>query len=184
LNDNGTEYLTYHYYDGNNNGAPTLEISHLLWSNNWPVNSPDWIVNGTYKIVNEGNGLAWDDWGCTGASLQAIAQNTYWGGTCQQWVFTQLGYGLYKITCADGGLAAEVYGCSSADNALLDIYSYWAGSCQQWKVEHESDGSYVLESYNGNRVVDVPNGTTTTGPQLQIYDYLGGTPQKWLIQSP
>jgi len=28
--------ISYHYYDGNNNGAPTLGISNLNWSGGWP----------------------------------------------------------------------------------------------------------------------------------------------------
>jgi arabinan endo-1,5-alpha-L-arabinosidase len=184
-NSDNTEYLTYHYYDGNNNGAPTLEISHTLWgSDGWPINSPDWIANGTYKIVNNGNGLAWDDWGCTGASLQAIAENTYWGGTCQKWVFKQLGYGSYEVTCALGGLSSDVYNCSPAAGSKLDIYSYWGGSCQQWRIERYANGSYVFESLNGNRVVDIPNGTNTTGTQLQIFDYNGLWTQQWNVLAP
>ena len=29
LNDNGTNWFTYHYYDGNNNGAATLGTGRL-----------------------------------------------------------------------------------------------------------------------------------------------------------
>jgi arabinan endo-1,5-alpha-L-arabinosidase len=185
FSESGIEFISYHFYDGNANGAPTLRASRVLWdSSGWPYASADWIANGTYKIVNKGNGLAWDDWGCTGASLQAICQNTYSGLTCQKWTFATLGNGLYRINCAQGGLSAEALNCSASNGAKLDIYSYWGGSCQQWNIERASDGSYVLASGNGNRVVDVPNASTTTGTQLQIWDYLGNNAQKWLIQSP
>jgi len=30
-------YLTYHYYDGNNNGTPTLNLVTLSYENQWPV---------------------------------------------------------------------------------------------------------------------------------------------------
>jgi len=185
FSEGGVEYINYHFYDGNANGTPLMRISNIRWdSANWPYASADWVSNGRYKVVNAGNGLAWDDWGCTGASLQAIAQNTYSGLNCQRWDFTSLGNGAYRINCAQGGLAAEVLNCSPNNGAKLDIYSYWGGGCQQWNIERASDGRYVISSVNGNRVVDVPNGTTTTGTQLQIWDYLGGNAQKWLIQSP
>ena len=183
--ENGIEFLTYHFYNGLANGAPTLALSSFKWdSAGWPYASADWIANGRYKIVNKGNNLAWDNWGCGGASGQAIAQNTYTGITCQRWDFTSLGNGEYRVNCATGGLSAEVINRANANGAKLDIYSYWGGDCQKWKVERASDGSYVMSSVNGNRVVDVPNATTATGTQLQIWDYNGGNAQRWLIQAP
>lgn len=41
--DNGTYWLTYHYYDGNNGGTPTLGLGRLAWSaDGWPVFTNDW----------------------------------------------------------------------------------------------------------------------------------------------
>jgi len=36
------DLLTFHYYDGNNNGAPTLEIRSLTWNetSHWPIPPP------------------------------------------------------------------------------------------------------------------------------------------------
>jgi hypothetical protein len=43
LNDNGTNWLTYHYYDGNNGGTATLGLGVLTWSaDGWPVFTNDW----------------------------------------------------------------------------------------------------------------------------------------------
>lgn len=183
--ENGVEYLTYHFYDGNLNGTPTLRLSNLRWdSAGWPNASADWISNGRYKIMNQGNSLVWEDWGCTGSSLEPIAQGTYRGSLCQQWDFTSLGNGAYKITSAQGGLAANVFNCSPAAGAKLDIFGYGGGSCQQFNIERASDGSYVLASVNGNHVVDVPFATTTIGTQLQIWFYNGFSAQKWLIRPP
>ncbi|HEX9047307.1 MAG TPA: family 43 glycosylhydrolase, partial [Verrucomicrobiae bacterium] len=43
MNDNGTNWFTYHYYDGNNNGTPTLGLARLNWSaDGWPVLTNDW----------------------------------------------------------------------------------------------------------------------------------------------
>jgi arabinan endo-1,5-alpha-L-arabinosidase len=183
--ENGVAYLSYHFYDGNLNGTPSLRLSNLRWdSAGWPYASADWISNVRYKIMNQGNGLVWEDWGCTGSSLEPIAQGSYSNSLCQQWDFTSLGDGAYKITSAQSGLAADVFNCSSAPGAKLDIFGYWGGTCQQFNVERASNGSYVLASLNGNNVVDVPNATTTAGTQLQIWSYNGFNAQKWLISSP
>ncbi len=43
LNLNGKNWLTYHYYDGNNDGDATLGIGQLNWSaDGWPVFTNDW----------------------------------------------------------------------------------------------------------------------------------------------
>jgi arabinan endo-1,5-alpha-L-arabinosidase len=43
LNDNGTNWLTYHYYDGANWGAPAVGMSRLYWTaDGWPAVTNDW----------------------------------------------------------------------------------------------------------------------------------------------
>ena len=38
MNDNGTNWFTFHYYDGNNNGAATVAMNQLHWgTNGWPI---------------------------------------------------------------------------------------------------------------------------------------------------
>jgi hypothetical protein len=51
LNDNGTNWLTYHYYDGNNAGTPTLGLGQMTWSTNgWPVFTNDWSAFYTFNV--------------------------------------------------------------------------------------------------------------------------------------
>lgn len=41
--ENGTNWFTYHYYDANNNGAPTLGLTQLQWTEDgWPALANDW----------------------------------------------------------------------------------------------------------------------------------------------
>lgn len=43
MNDNGTNWFTYHYYDGNNYGAATVGMDQIYWTTNgWPVVTNDW----------------------------------------------------------------------------------------------------------------------------------------------
>jgi arabinan endo-1,5-alpha-L-arabinosidase len=43
MNDNGTNWFTFHYYDGNNGGAPTLGLMRVNWlTNGWPALTNDW----------------------------------------------------------------------------------------------------------------------------------------------
>ncbi len=74
ISEGGANWFTYHYYDGNNNGDPTLDMEPLSWtSDNWPVFTNDWSAiynfqadardeNGQYYGMLEG-----------GASIQTDA---------------------------------------------------------------------------------------------------------------
>ncbi len=43
MNDNGTNWFTYHYYDGNNHGTATLGVMRLYWNpDGWPALTNDW----------------------------------------------------------------------------------------------------------------------------------------------
>jgi arabinan endo-1,5-alpha-L-arabinosidase len=43
MNDNGTNWFTFHYYDGNNNGVATLGLMQLSWTTDgWPALTNDW----------------------------------------------------------------------------------------------------------------------------------------------
>ncbi len=51
LNDNGTNWFTYHYYDGNNGGAATLGVGRLTWSaDGWPVFTNDWSAFYPFNV--------------------------------------------------------------------------------------------------------------------------------------
>lgn len=181
--ENGVEYLSHHFYDGTRNGAPTLRLSNLRWDggDGFPRASADWVANGRYKIINEGNSLVWENAGCTGNSLEAIAQGTYTGNLCEQWDFTSIGNGAYKITSAQSGLAANLLNCSADAGAKLNLFGYTGAGCQQFNIERAGNGGYVISSVNGNYVVDVPFGSIAVGTQLQTWFYNGFTAQKWLI---
>jgi arabinan endo-1,5-alpha-L-arabinosidase len=50
MNDNGTNWLTYHYYDGNNGGTATLGLGPLAWSaDGWPLFTNDWSAFYTFN---------------------------------------------------------------------------------------------------------------------------------------
>jgi hypothetical protein len=56
---NGTNWFTYHYYDGNNGGTATLGIGGLNWSaDGWPVFTNDWSAFYPFNIdASDASGL-------------------------------------------------------------------------------------------------------------------------------
>jgi len=50
MNDQGTNWFTYHYYDGNNNGAATLGLNRIYWTpDGWPALTNDWSAFYTFN---------------------------------------------------------------------------------------------------------------------------------------
>lgn len=58
LNDNGTNWFTYHYYDGNSGGAPKLALNRIYWTaDGWPALLNDWSALYPLAVnVNETSG--------------------------------------------------------------------------------------------------------------------------------
>lgn len=59
MNDNGTNWFTYHYYDGNNNGTATLGLNQIFWTaDGWPALTNDWSAFYTFNTdAREHRGL-------------------------------------------------------------------------------------------------------------------------------
>jgi arabinan endo-1,5-alpha-L-arabinosidase len=50
MNDHGTNWFTFHYYDGNANGAPELGLMQLNWTaDGWPALTNDWSAFYTFN---------------------------------------------------------------------------------------------------------------------------------------
>lgn len=181
LRENGSNFVSIHYYDGNDNGNPKLDIINMGFSGGWPFLTRDWIASGLYRITNKNSSKVWDAWGCTGVAGQSIAQGTWANLSCQKWNFTPLGNGEYRITNSLGGRAADIVYCNSANGAKLQLWDWLNNNCQKFEIERASDGSHVLTPLNGTRVVEVPNASTADGVQLALYDYNGHNTQRWNI---
>lgn len=183
LRENGSNFVSIHYYDGNDNGNAKLDIINMGFSNGWPFLTRDWVASGLYRITNKNSNLVWDAWGCTGAAGQAIAQGTWSNLNCQKWNFTPVGNGAYSITNSLGGRVADLVNCNNANGTKLQLWDWLNNDCQKFEIERAADGSHVLTPLFSDRVVEVPGKSTTAGVQLAIYTYNGGNNQKWVIAS-
>jgi arabinan endo-1,5-alpha-L-arabinosidase len=181
LTENGSNFVSMHYYDGNDNGNPKLDIANMGFSGGWPFITRDWIASGLYRITNKNSNMVWDAWGCTGASGQGIAQGAWANLSCQKWNLTPVGNGYYRITNSLGGLSADVVNCGTAAGTLMQLYAWLNNNCQKFKIERLGDGSHVLTPASGARVVSVAGSSTTAGTRLSLQDFSDCNCQKWLI---
>ena len=181
LYENGSNFVSMHYYDGNDNGNPKLDIANMGFSGGWPFITRDWIAAGQYRITNKNSGLVWDAWGCTGASGQGIAQGTWANLTCQKWTLTPVGNGYYRITNSLGGLSADVINCGTAAGTQMQLYAWQNNNCQKYKIERLGDGSHIMTPASGNRIVSIAGSSTTAGTPLTLQDFSDCNCQKWQI---
>jgi arabinan endo-1,5-alpha-L-arabinosidase len=179
--ENGTEWITCHYYDGDKGGQATLCISRINWDeNDWPVITRNMIDNGVYSIVNDNSNLAWDISGVE-EERDPIVQKQYNKSVTQQWEFYSLGNGIYEIIANESGLLARITDCMGNAGAKLSIGEATSQNCEKWIIEKTNDARYILTSLYGNKVIEVPESSSDEGIQLEMNNYFGTSNQKWMI---
>jgi arabinan endo-1,5-alpha-L-arabinosidase len=147
MNDNGTYWFTYHYYDALNNGAPTLACEHLNWSNGWPVpdNGPTW-----YNIQNRTSGLVIDNTGSTTAG-SSMAQWT--AGTSHNlgWQLMPVGSGsgLYYIQNQTSSMYLDGFGYTT-NGSPVKQWNLSTSPNQQWSLSFTDSGYFnILNKASG-----------------------------------
>lgn len=182
LRENGTNFVSIHYYDLEDNGHAKLDIINLGYHNGWPFLTRDWLASGQYSVENRRSGKYMDPWGCTGELGQMVAQGDGFNSYCQPWNFTPLGDGVYRISTPLSGRVLDVYQCNPDNGTKLNLWDWYDNDCQKFKVQRAADGSHVFTSLTGNRVVEIPGGSSNAGVQLALWDYNGRAHQKWNIR--
>ncbi len=191
----GEERLTYHYYDGDNDGAATLMITTLGWEDGWPVagGSGGWestsavntVFDGTYAIIANHSSMALDtyEWGTTDGTN--ICQWTYWGGECQQFTIESVDGIWHRITPVIAtDQALDVYGISDENSANIDTWTYWGGYGQQFRFQVAGSGKYRIINRNSGKCLDVEDASTDDGANLIQYTCTSGaTHQMFSMES-
>jgi len=180
----GEGRLTYHFYDGNDNGAPKLRVTTMSFSNGWPVaagvNLPPSAqppANGTYRLRNRASGKYLDNLGATtdGANVAQWA-----GGSSpnQRWVLTTSG-GFSKLRCLTGGKYLDSIG-RTADGSNVGQWASGSSPNQQWTIV--ATGSYykVINRANG-KALDT-GGQTGDGNVMQFWFDNTSNNQQWTFE--
>lgn len=182
ININGTEWLSYHYYDHISNGVPTLGISKLSWSKDgWPVihNEPlkTPIAEGTYAIISKANGMALTTKNHGVAAGTPLALEYYNGSPMQKWIVMDLGDGYYGIISSGANQAIDLNNCNPADGALIGIYTWFDNNCQRWIITG-TNGAYRITSKGGGDItVNKQNNN-----DIRQYRFINGSNQKWIFK--
>ncbi|MEO8239531.1 MAG: family 43 glycosylhydrolase [Flavobacterium sp.] len=175
----GESTLSYHFYDGNDNGAPKLMTTSLSWSNGWPVpgSASQIIPNGTYKLVNRNGGKYLDNLGATTDGTN-VAQWAGGSSNNQRWVITYSG-GYYKLKCVTGGKYLDNI-AHTTDGSTVGQWTGGSSTNQQWTISAAGPYYKITNRTNGKCVDN--GGVTTDGAVMQFWPSNISFNQQWTLE--
>ncbi len=177
--------LTYHFYDGNDNGAPKLRVTTMSFVNGWPVaagvNLPPSggqpPANGTYKLRNRASGKYLDNLGAT-ADGANVAQWASGSSPNQRWVLTTSS-GFSKLRAVTGGKYLDSIG-RTADGSNVGQWANGSSPNQQWTVVPTGTFYKLINRANG-KAVDT-GGQTADGAVMQFWFDNTSLNQQWTFE--
>jgi arabinan endo-1,5-alpha-L-arabinosidase len=179
--EDGVEFVTYHYYDGTDDGIAKLGVGTFEWSEDgWPTVSNDWIPEGDYSILNKNSMLSWDYSG-SGEEGDPLIQNPYALASPPKWSFKVLGNAYYSINPKGSALVVGISPCTTIPGIGISLGADQASSCQIWRIERTPFNTFMFSSRKGNMVLEVPGSSTEAGTGLKIHYYSGTLNQQWMI---
>jgi len=179
--EDGQEWVTYHYYDGDRGGAATLAIGTVVWEEDgWPRITNEFIREGAYTLTNHHSQLVWQADGALSEGTP-VTQGTYEHRPDQQWILSPVGNGYYTIAPAGSDLVVEAEGCSDVTGAGLLLGTDQYAACEHWRFERSSILEFVISSKSENHVVNVSNPSYDEGSPLELTVYSGAASHYWAL---
>jgi arabinan endo-1,5-alpha-L-arabinosidase len=180
--ENGEEWVTYHYYDGDRNGAATLAIGTMMWEEDgWPQITNDFLDEGAYLLVNHNSQMVIR----TGDPVSAgnpVVQGSYGQLSVEQWYLTPVGNGFYSISNSESELVIGTEECQSSSSVGLNLGIDQFMPCQHWRFERTNQLEYVISLRTGNYVMNVPQPAFEEGTQLETAIYSGIASHYWAVR--
>ena len=188
--ENGTDYITFHYYDptgyypsaeANYKGGPTLGLGKLEWgTDGWPVISFDFLEAGYYTLKNVNSNKLLDVQAhnaVNGALLYQYSENQI--EDSQKWLFTPLGTGEYTIqSYADENLYVEAAGNNNEE--LLRLTNQYTGAInQKFRVVQSPNGKILIYPSIQNNVFEIPF-AYTFDYQVKLWPNTNHNCQRWI----
>ncbi|WP_088655458.1 family 43 glycosylhydrolase [Geofilum rhodophaeum] len=175
----GQGKLTYHYYDGNANGAAKLFVTTLGYRDGWPVagitGDQSTGFNGTYSIIASHSNKALDvyDWGTSDGTN--IAQYEAWGGDCQRFIISQVEGEWHSIKPVIAtSKALDVNNISADNGANIQIWNYWGGDGQLFRFQGAGTGVYRIINKNSGKCLDVSGASMDNGANVLQWECRSG----------
>jgi hypothetical protein len=114
------------------------------------------IVDGLYRLVNEGSGKC-----VTAMNDGTVAQVTCADDVAQRWQVTDLGAGYREIAAAsDPSLVLSVAEGATEDQGAIAVSAATGAAEQRWQTVWVSGAGYQLFAEHSQRCLDVPGGVS------------------------
>jgi hypothetical protein len=154
----------------------------------WGADVPP-AINGRYIVVNRNSLKAMEVVGGNTNNGANIQQNTYSGGTNQQWdvvpvSYTNGGdYSYFSMTAAHSGKAADVFNFSLDDGGNVTQWDNGQGVNQQWFLEYVTNGWFYIRSKWSGKYLEVDSASTANGANIRQFALWTPNPnhQQWRL---
>lgn len=182
----GEGRLTYHFYDGNDNGAAKLRVTTLGWgSDGWPIaggtSTPGGsVANGTYKVRNRVSGKYLDNLGST-ANGAGVGQWASSAATAQRWQVTTVG-SYRKLICLNGNKRLDSMGRTGNDTQVGQ-WDESPSNNQQWTIQ-DAGGGYFKVINRANGLCLDTGGATGDGAIMEFWSSGSSQNQHWQFVAP
>jgi hypothetical protein len=151
----------------------------------WGADVPP-VIDGRYIVVNRNSGKVMEVAGASTNNGANIQQNTYTGGTHQQWDIVPFSSPLgdqsfYAITAAHSGKAADVNNFSYDDGGNVQQWQNLQGANQHWFFEYAGSGYFYIRSRWSGKYLDVAGLSIANGANIWQWTGLNGLNQQWRL---
>lgn len=180
--DGAVEKVTFHFYDGQKNGVPTLAMRDLVWdANAWPIAAPA-VAGGRTAIISRASGLALGVQNRSADDGAPLDQFAFSGDIMQSWNIVPLGDGYYGISSITTGKWMELFECSAQDGTKISQYPWKNNDCQRWRIEAVAPDVYRLISKGGGTALTLPNDAATPRVAMVGEAWKGASGQMWELR--
>lgn len=175
---------------GDGYGTPNHRGAERVVNISWGDDVQPAVTTGRYILVNRHSHKVMEVEGGSTANGANIRQNTYTGGTHQQWDITPQDHltggdwSYFKVAAAHSGKSPDVYQFSFNNGGNIvqwDNGGGFGGLNQQWYFEYVEDGWFNIRNRWSNKCLDVAGSSTANGANIQQWDVNGGLNQQWRL---
>ncbi len=161
-------------------------VINITWGDD--VQPP--ITDGRYVLVNRNSSKVMEVASASTSNGANIRQNTYTGGTHQQWDIESLNsysggdWSHFKVTVVHSGKCADVFNFSynnGGNIAQWDMAGTAGGENQQWYFDYIEDGWFYIRSRWNKKCLDVEGASISDGANIRQWDSVGGYNQMWRL---
>lgn len=147
-------------------------------------------IDGTYVLLNRHSGKVLEVAASGTADGDNLEQNSFSGGTNQQWSITPLpldsggDYSYFAVTNVNSGKAPDIYNYSldpGGDIRQWGLPGTYPGVNQQYYFEYVEDGWFRVRSRWSGHYLSVASDSTANGANILQWTNTGHNSQQWRL---